>query len=157
MHRRALLISLAAVLAHQTAHAGAWDHGSFDNDGALDWLGAFLARPSAASVEAALNAALRTGPLESPEGESAMAAAEVVAAALGKPAQNLPKELAAWLQRADRAHYQKLKKLAGRAVNAVVSGSQSELRELWREDQKTFPLWQANGFDLLARLGEPKN
>ncbi|WP_431046351.1 DUF4259 domain-containing protein [Roseateles sp. L2-2] len=157
MHRRALLINLAAMLAHHTAHAGAWGHGIFDNDGALDWLGAFVARPSSASVEAALNAALRTGPLESPEGESAMAAAEVVAAALGKPAQNLPKELTACLQRADRAPYQKLKKLAGRAVNAVVSGKQSELRELWREDQKTFPLWQANGFDLLTRLGEPKN
>ncbi|WP_067273124.1 DUF4259 domain-containing protein [Mitsuaria sp. 7] len=156
MHRRAVLISLVATLAHGTARAGTWGHGSFGNDGALDWLGDFLDRPSAASIEATLNAALTSGPLGSFEGESAMAAAEVVAAALGRPAPDLRNDLLAWLRRTDLADYKKLKALAGRAVNAVISGQRSELRELWSPDRVDFAQWQASAQELLKRLGEPR-
>lgn len=156
MHRRAVLVSLLAMLTHHTASAGAWGHESFQNDDALDWLGEFLEAPSPGSVAAALNAVLKPGPIDGLQGASAIAAAEVIAAALGKPAQRPSAELTAWLKGANRADFQKLKKLAGRAVNAVISGEQSELRRSWSLHREDLILWQANGHDLLQRLGEPR-
>ncbi|ALV07863.1 uncharacterized protein DUF4259 [Roseateles depolymerans] len=154
MKRRIVLFSMAAMLAHRVAVAGSWGHGIFDNDGALDWVGEFLEKPSTALVESALGATLKSGPIDSFMGESALAAAEIVAASLGKPAQKMPDELRAWLQRAELADYRKLKGLAVRAVRTVLSAEKSELREMWSLHLDDLSLWRSHGVALLKRLGE---
>src|SRR4051794_41896831 len=74
---------------------GAWEVGPFENDTALDWA-ADLRSGGAEAVRVALSAAA-DGFLDAREGEEVVAAAEVVASALGEPAPNLPGDVTAWI------------------------------------------------------------
>lgn len=149
-----MLVGLMGLLTSRTANAGAWGADSFDNDGALDWLGDFLDQPSPAAVAAALNAVLRPGSIDEFDGESAIAAAEIVAASLGKPTLKPNKELTTWLQAADVADYKKLRGLAVRAVKAVILSEKSELRNSWSLHRDDLDTWTTNGVNLLKRLGD---
>ena len=82
--KRALVASLLAVLP-LLVHAGAWGEGSFENDDALDWVGQCIKAGTTAPVSAALAAVLDGRYVQAPDGSEAVAAAEVVAAAMGKP------------------------------------------------------------------------
>jgi hypothetical protein len=113
---------------------GTWGHGSFANDSALDWLGE-LREGDASLVRAALEAvadADEDAYLEFDECAAALAAAELVAASLGKGHDRLDKDAASWLP----AHVATVQavgaQLAHRAVERVFG--QSELRELWDEN-----------------------
>ena len=132
---------------------GAWGPGSFENDSACDWLSDFLAGEDDQPLYAALDAALE-GEDEDLElgntwaGEQALAAAEVVAALIGRPAANAPPELLGWARQAEGEQDPELAGLAARAVRRVRDGS--ELRELWQEGDDT--AWLAVVDDLLRRL-----
>lgn len=129
---------------------GAWDPGSFDNDDALDWIEEFKAEgmPAAGgAVQYVLD--LDAEYLEAPICARALAAAEVIAAARGRPAPDLPEEIAGLLR-----HYQvradpELVANARRAVEKVAA--ESELEELWAESELG-PAWRAAVSDLAARL-----
>jgi hypothetical protein len=132
---------------------GAWGAKAFENDAASDW----VAGLEAGGVEL-LRHALATV-AETPvreevdvdDGSAAIAAAELVAAALGRGRDRVPKRLAAWLDAnaADVSAEDGL--LARRAVQRVVGG-RSELRSLWNEVGPDSE-WQADVRVLLARLG----
>src|SRR5512141_2070910 len=110
---------------------GAWGHRTFENDSALDWLGDLkdgepglvketLARVANAEAEDYLDV---------DDCCAALAAAELVAAALGHGDERLTQEARDWL----RAHRDQVSalgtRLARRAVERVHDSS--ELRELW--------------------------
>ena len=87
---------------------GAWGINTFENDGAMDWLGDFLDDPSEKRILDTFSAEptviqpgfvgkllgkkTQTFPAEL-DGEDVLAAAEVVATILGKPADSNPDEL----------------------------------------------------------------
>lgn len=127
---------------------GVWGPGSFENDGALDWLGILTegtrldpVADAFATVEAAEYA-------EAPDAEAAVAAAEIVAALLGRPSRSLPDEASAWV----RAHpAMPSGTLVARASAALARiRSDSEVKDLWEEGDASE--WVACMDDLARRL-----
>jgi len=127
---RVASFAIALVLS-ATAYAGAWGSGSFENDDALDWVSECVKSTSVAPVLAAFQATTAKY-IETPEGSKAVAAAEVVAAALGKPDPQLPPALLAWSQRHAGA-LTNLAPSAHAALGRVLDPKASELRQLWAE------------------------
>jgi len=128
---------------------GAWGHHFDENDSAADWLAEFADAPNWASVSQALQQALANAYdyLDVDDGSSALAAAEVVAAGLGKPSGRLPSQISEWA-RSDLASAKELQTVASEAVLAVRDGG--ELHELWHEGDATE--WLATVDDLHSRL-----
>ena len=126
---------------------GAWGHKSFQNDSALDWL-SDLIHDGAPVLGAALDAASGDD-LELDAASAVLAAAEIVAAALGKGDDRLDEDAAVWLaENRDAAR----KVGAARARQAVLRVfAKSELRELWDENGDDTE-WHADVRELLERL-----
>lgn len=125
---------------------GAWGAGTFDNDDALDWLDD-LVDGAGDAIRLALEAT-DAEQLEAPDASSALAAAEVVAAALGHPAAELPGEVSDWLEQNGTKSAAALAPLARQAVERVRASS--ELKELWEETDPSE--WTAALDDLRKRL-----
>jgi hypothetical protein len=130
---------------------GAWGHGSFENDSALDWVEHAFKPGGAAAVEAALRFAAESAEdayLDVDEASAAVAAAELVAAARDGDLSKLGSArnyFAAQQQSLASAH---LLPLARRALERVLR--KSELQELWSEGQDKS--WLNEMTNLLARL-----
>ena len=115
---------------------GAHGTGIFDNDDAWDWVHGFERDKGLAFVEGTLDRVIAAGSnyLEAPEACQALAAAEVVARALGHPGQHayeLP-AIDEWIEKTRPAPTQRL---AGKCVLAIerILAERSELRDLWEE------------------------
>ena len=129
---------------------GAWGHGTFQNDDALDLLDDLVDGGDERMLRDALDAALSAAG-ESPDAtdaSSALAAAEIVAALRGRPAADLPDEAVDWA-RGRPAPTDELVARARQAVAAVLSDS--ELRDLWMETDE-LPMWQGSVEELRERL-----
>ena len=128
---------------------GAWGHGSFDNDDAGDWVWGLEEAADFEVVKAALDAVVSESDyFEAPTCSEAVASAEIVAAALGRPVEGLPEEAAAWVEQ-HRDVPPDLVALAQQAITRIAD--KSELRELWEESEH-FAEWQSALGDLTARL-----
>ena len=127
---------------------GAWGTGAFDNDDASDWVYE-LEKDGVAAIDSALRDAIEAPDLSGPTDVNAIAAAEVVAAALGRPVPDLRADIA------ERAHA--LAKdvtpdhaaHARSAVERVLAGS--EVAELWGETGDDAE-WRGLAQDLIQRL-----
>lgn len=147
---KAYAVLIAALLTCNACLAGAWGSGSFDNDDALDWVQSCTESKNTAPVAAALQLALKSGPLDASDGAAAIAAAELVAAAKGKPGKSLPKEVSDWLARQPKHEIAQLASIARKALARVKDPAASELRQLWMEsDDKQ---WMSAIGQLDARL-----
>jgi hypothetical protein len=131
---------------------GAWGTGSFENDAAQDWLYDFgendfrLIDRTLAGVANMLD----VDELDANEAAEALAAAECIAAALGKPASQLPDALQEWLS--ENAPFQvkpEYVQMAQLATARVLA--KSELRDLWAESDE-FEAWQTAVRNLQQRL-----
>jgi hypothetical protein len=143
-------VLLAALLMCSVCLAGAWGPGTFDNDDALDWAHACTESKGNSVVASALEIAMQPGALQSPEGAAAVAAAEVVAAAKGKPSKGLPDELSDWLEHQPKQEIAKLAPLARKALARVKDPRISELSQLWKESGGK--QWAKTVAELEARL-----
>ena len=131
---------------------GAWGAGNFQNDWAMDWLGDLCQSGDASAVRIALIKVVEHGGtkysapsllerlrgrrrhtdwLEARIAAKALAAAEVVAARQGRPSENVPDNLVAWLQQNKSSFPSDIVPLARRAVSIVKTNS--ELKDLWEE------------------------
>ena len=132
---------------------GCWAIDSFGNDDAADWLAELTEAKDLAPVRRAISALLsEDGYLDAPFSTEALAAIEVVAAALGRPtisAQNQPR-LVTWIASVKPVADPLLVSEAARAIDRIL-GPDSELRELW-EDTDDFGQWQANVRELRTAL-----
>ncbi|KAA9325823.1 DUF4259 domain-containing protein [Hymenobacter busanensis] len=128
-----------------------WDYHNFDNDAAADFAEDFRQRPNEAVLyEALATAAEEEGQLEAAEASQALAAAELVAAVIGKPAADMPVGLLPATTQLDADGQEDLQELAIEAVQAVLR--KSELQELWAENEN-YAAWQQLQQNLLTRLG----
>jgi hypothetical protein len=129
---------------------GAWGIGNLENDDAADWLADLAEANSSAAVHQTLAAAAQADYLEAPVGTEALAAAEVVAAALGRPptGEGSDRVATAAAQWPDVAA---LQTDAQRATGAVLGQETSELAELWEEAGET-ERWRTVVGDLQQRL-----
>jgi len=129
---------------------GGWGAGSFENDDALDFLGELGSKEPEDLKVILASAAEHQGYLEAPESSVAVAAAEVVAAANGKSAQSVPRQISEWIGRFEGAPSAEMTGLARRAVERVRLNS--ELKDLWLEAEGLNE-WSAVLRDLEGRLG----
>ena len=125
---------------------GAWGLGSFDNDDAMDWMVDFSEKQNIAFLEETFDLVLSNGDSEyiaAFYGSNAIAAAEIVAAAIGNISNSFPEH---YLNKSDEIEVEKidLPKLkaaitqdiitkAKSALVLVKSNKNSELRQLWEE------------------------
>ncbi len=132
---------------------GAWGHTAFENDQALDWFGNNLEPyPTADTLAAAIEAVTSADSDDSVDAISAieaLAAAELVAAMLGKPQSDLHPKIAEWVAANPIPIEDDLISAAAAAVKRVAIDS--ELRDLWDEPNATGP-WSESNLDLLRRL-----
>ena len=132
---------------------GCWAIGSFGNDDAADWLSGLTEQDDLALVRETISQLLTAdGYLDAPYATEALAAIEVVAAALGRPtaAAQAEEDLMAWVARVNPAPEASLVSDAVRAIDRILA-PESELRELW-EDTEDFNEWQADVAGLRAQL-----
>jgi hypothetical protein len=128
---------------------GAWGHGIFENDAALDWLGDVERRGVEVAVTSALGLAASASYLEVDEGSAAVAAAALVAAAVDGDRSALPEDARGigqgWIPDIETRH------LALDALSAVLRPS-SELASLWGEGGDAAD-WRASIAALRPRIG----
>lgn len=130
---------------------GAWGHGNFENDAALDFIYFLDRHESISEIESALQAVVNIeGYLDADYASCALAAGEAVALLRGKPAESLPENLIQWHQKHNYSADDALVKQAIQAVEKVLADS--ELRELWSDAEALFEEWKQAVNELLKRL-----
>ena len=131
---------------------GAWGTGSFENDGAGDWVVEFSDDPGMDEVIDALSTVAEADEdeyLETPECGAAITAAEVVAALNKQPHAELPEDISDWVKVQTALPDEELVALALSAIERVKANS--EMQELWEESEH-YEQWQAAIGDLERRL-----
>jgi hypothetical protein len=129
---------------------GTWGTGSFDSDQALDWVGDLTESGDVSKLTQTVEAVVDEEPdvyLDAGTCVEAIAAAEVVAALLGRPG-DLPEEVADWVSDHSSVDVGQLRQRCVVAID-IVLGDRSELRELWEDDEQ----WKRAIADLRERLG----
>lgn len=131
---------------------GAWGTGNFENDDALDWVDDLEECEDASAVRSALTTV--TGwpaaeQLESIDCCVALAAAEMVAAALGHPSVDFPEEAEDWLERRGQELGEEEHQLARAIVERIRRNS--ELKDLYA-DSDSLEEWLDVLKDLEGRL-----
>jgi len=127
---------------------GAWGTGAFDNDDASDWVDE-LEDGGIDAIESALDDAVRSSDLSAPTDVNAIAAGEVVAAAIGRPLPGLSEEIAALVTHVAPSVMPEHTARARTAVERVLNAS--ELAELWAEADNGDE-WRGLVQDLITRL-----
>lgn len=130
---------------------GAWGVLPFDNDNASDWVWLLEGAEDTSVLSDALDAVASQDEIIE-DCEEAIAAAEVVAALLGRPLPELPDEVTEFVKsRQDKKPSPELVKLAITVVRRIADAS--DLKARWK-DSDTTDEWQKTMDDLLQRLGE---
>jgi hypothetical protein len=132
---------------------GCWAIDSFGNDDAADWLCDLVEQNDLGFIQETIKRVLDIDSyLEAPDAAQALAAVEVVAAALGRPttAGQAEESLAEWVARVKPVPDLSLVSQASAAIDRIL-GPESELRELWEESGE-FEKWEANVTDLRSKL-----
>jgi hypothetical protein len=126
--------------------------GNFGNDEATDWLYDLEETYGAELLAEAFDVITKGEFHEQSDCCIALAAAEIVAAAKGKPAPDLPDEARKWLGNQDTSDMAKIKALNKKAIVAVKKiQNKSELRDQWEESDE-WHSWQMVVEGLLKRL-----
>ena len=125
---------------------GAWGILFDENDDAADWLANFGDQPGWEAVDEAFTAA-DGDYIEAPDASQALAAAEVVAAALGRPSDRIS-ETGKWAA-LNAAGAQDRKETARNLVARI--RDDSELHELWQESDE-YADWRQSVDETLSRL-----
>ena len=128
---------------------GAWGYGNFDNDMAADYAASFHDEHNEAGLLETLAAVAEEGYPEADEASEALAAAEIIAATLGKASRDFPENLLPIASTLPLTNADAAKKIARRAIKAVLK--KSELQELWEESDE-YEAWQTVQQQLLDRL-----
>jgi hypothetical protein len=148
--RHLILTALSVLTAPSISSAGAWSHESFENDGALDWADEFEEKPTVDFVRRTLARGATGKFIESFDGECVIAAAEVVAASLGRAGKGFPLTLEPVVAKL-RAQIRALAPQAQTALDGVL-GSQSELRQSWSLHAEDLHDWESSVKELRQRL-----
>lgn len=134
---------------------GAWGFTTFDNDDAADWLDELSDHQSLALVRETIAAVLEVEPdeeVDAPLASAALAASELIAAAIGRPsgAARKQEELMIWISKMRPSPDAALIADALSAIDRVL-GPHSELRALW-EESDDYAAWTDDVTQLRARL-----
>ena len=152
MKLQQLVTLIAFLFATAAANAGAWGYKSFENDDALDWIANSLTPDGQSAVEKTITSVAKgRGYLEAPDGSSAIAACEVLAAAQGRPSHDLPKDVAALAKKLSSKPSDSIRNSARKALERIL-GEESELNALWKDAKGDFEKWKKMVEDLKSRV-----
>jgi hypothetical protein len=140
-----LLLAALALSTSLAAHAGAWGDGAFDNDAAQDWLAECARSTDPAFVNQTLDMAQMASFIDADDGAAAVAAAELIAGAIGAAASTTRMVACLSGRRTEELHA--LAARARLALDRVADRNVSELAQQWEEERSN--RWRSN----LARLG----
>jgi hypothetical protein len=131
---------------------GTWGTGAFDNDLAAD-MAANLDEEGISVVQAALTFRSAPDQLDAICAAEVVAAAEIVAAFLGRPADDIPDEVVEWIAANELAESEItfLQALSSRLIELVIR-EDCELFMLWRKNQVDFATWLGRIDNLRMRL-----
>jgi len=133
---------------------GTWAVDAFGNDDAADWASELDGAEDLDPLAAAIERVLEYGDdyLEAPDATVALAAIDVLACLLGRPATKsaYPEGVERWVAESELVPPPELVEQS-LAVIARILGENSELKELW-EDSDDHDDWLAAMADLRARL-----
>ena len=149
-----IVLPLASLLVFSAAaFAGGWDTGPFDNDDALDWVWELTESDDLSVIDAALDGVLASrGYIEAPTASMAVAAAEVLAALAGSPADRLPDEVSSWVDAHDLEVNANMTAKARKVIELVMDDESSELAQLWGDAPPLASAWRASLENLAERL-----
>jgi len=131
---------------------GTWDTGIFDNDAACDWVCDLEEAEEDNFLDRTLDAAIRGEMVRYPTyaEHSALAAAEIIAALLGRPCGALTETAEEWLANNPRPPSPELVEKALVAIDKVAADS--PLAKSIRFEKSKKAAWEACIEDLKARL-----
>jgi hypothetical protein len=134
------------------ALAAKGNYATFESDDAADWVSELVDADDLTTLKRALDEVLAKDSkyIDLPTGAMAIAAAEVVAALLGKPPRDLPGDVRHWIKGKPRPKAALIKQ-AQRSVRRL-AGDDSELSQLWSQSQHARS-WKRAVSGLLRRLG----
>jgi hypothetical protein len=89
--------------------------------------------------------------LEAPEGSRLLCACEVIAALGGQPSTNLPDEVRQWVGNHKTLDASELIPIALQAIDRVL-GENSELDQLWKEDENEYLVWREKVLAIKSRM-----
>jgi hypothetical protein len=132
---------------------GAWGVGLFDDDSALDFLEELTQSKDPLSLmNRSFASAAASEYLEYDSAQSVLVSAAAMDTLLNGTQHGVDLEdLDAWLDRNRELSVAALKPLAVSALRRVLSDG-SELRDLWSENAKDYPVWRGAVESLIARL-----
>jgi len=129
---------------------GTWGIKTFENDGASDWLWEFEESGDTSILLDALNPE-DTNYLEATDGEIILAAAEIIQAIKNTPRAGIPENALNWINTHKTSDISPLVTKAIAMIDRVLAEN-SELRELWEENEDEYPKWQAYITELRSKL-----
>ena len=134
---------------------GTWSHEPFGNDAAIDWAYQIQNTHDFLLVEQAIQRVLDCGPeyLDADVAVEAVAAAEIIAKALGRGTQSdaYTEEVDAWLKTISAAPTSALRSKAHQSLSRIL-GPDSELKELW-EESEDLESWESSVRLLQSAIG----
>lgn len=131
---------------------GAWGIGIFDNDDAADWISELESANDSDILSEAIGSTMDAGDyLEAPEGSCLLCACEVIAALGGQPSADLPDEVRQWVKIHETLDIAALHPVALQAIDRVL-GENSELNQLWQENENEYPMWRETVLSIKSRL-----
>lgn len=130
---------------------GTWGTRSFENDTALDWTEELCSSRGTREIVKVLDQQEDEGYLEAWAAQQIIAACEVIAALTGKVDIDLPDNLLAWLQDNSSLHPEELTHRAVAKLERVL-GDESELQQLWAENEEDYQSWVEQIRGLIRRL-----
>ena len=136
---------------------GAWGHGHFEDDSALDFMDEIeMSDQPAAFLRKTLEKATKADFLDADEGNAVIVAAAYVDRQLNgtrftPPDYEEPLEVDTFPDRHPRTDLSTLRDIAVEALECLL-GEESELNELWAENEEDYPAWRGGIEAMLGRL-----
>jgi len=128
---------------------GTWGYRSFENDSSLDWA-ASLGSGGLKSIEETFDAVLNSADApEAPACDEGVAAAESLAALLGKGAAEAPAEVTTWVSKQKQSPPAPLVAKARASIERILA--ESELKDLWEESGDA-EKWRNEVLGLMQRI-----
>lgn len=132
---------------------GAWDVGIWDNDDAADLIGDLSESNGLDVLQASLRPTEVKGYyLEAPEGVRILCTADTLLSALDLGDSSVPEDVSKWLKSHANLDFRSLIPEALSKTRRVLAEN-SELRELWEENEELFPQWLARVEAMIKSLG----
>jgi hypothetical protein len=121
---------------------GTWGIRTFENDDASDWAADLQQSKGNSLLKSSLGGKHVEGSyLEAPECVRILCAGEVILGITAKPRPSIPEDVVSWIAAHKELHVGNLVPLAVAGVQEVLSND-SELNELWAENEEDYSRWK---------------